>query len=394
MSNPVFIVAAAADPDAKVILRFFQSQAADFVTENTIFGVTSSKGLSPNIIQSDFETYRIEEHYDGSVFDYSDLSDKRVIKLTMKLLSDFNYDRDLFNINPTADLKANEFILNKEKGWYWQAFNEIKPLFEKVQQIVGHTENPAWRPSWEAFKKIDEVFFQDQDKFFQEYMELLPKLDENTIKEEAVVFCHNDTQENNLMHAFTTDANGVKEITEVKIIDFEYSGINHRGVDLAGYIQEACINYAVETTPKYELDETRFPNFDGPSAEGVIDVDYLVTAYLTNFYEKHLPTLIENYQHIEKFRSLEAYLAHEVPVLKSQLKGLILHQDLTWIAWCLIMTRGILLDHKTGELWEDPARLQQAIEEVGEFNIPYAATRLELYFKRRELFGRPSLFKI
>jgi len=37
----------------------------------------------------------------------------------MKLLSDFNYDRDLFNINPAADLKANEFILNKEKGWYW-----------------------------------------------------------------------------------------------------------------------------------------------------------------------------------------------------------------------------------------------------------------------------------
>ena len=53
------------------------------------------------------------------------------------------------------------------------------------------------------------------------------------------------------MHAFTTDADGVKEISEVKIIDFEYSGINHRGVDLAGYIQEACINYAVETTPKY-----------------------------------------------------------------------------------------------------------------------------------------------
>ena len=65
------------------------------------------------------------------------------------------------------------------------------------------------------------------------------------------MFCHNDTQENNLMHAFTTDADGVKEISEVKIIDFEYSGINHRGVDLAGYIQEACINYAVETTPKY-----------------------------------------------------------------------------------------------------------------------------------------------
>jgi len=119
MSNPVFIVAAAADPEAKIIIRFFQSQAADFVMENTIFGVTSSKGLSPNIIQSDFATYRIEEHYNGSVFDYSDLSEKQVIALTMKVLSDFNYDRDLFNISPAADLKANEFILDKAKGWYW-----------------------------------------------------------------------------------------------------------------------------------------------------------------------------------------------------------------------------------------------------------------------------------
>jgi len=149
--------------------------------ENTIFGVTSSKGLSPNIIQSDFETYRIEEHYNGSVFDYSDLSDKQVIKLTMKLLSDFNYDRDLFNISPTADLKANEFILDQEKGWYWQAFNEIKPLFEKIEKIMGKTENAAWRPSLETFQRIDKVFFQDKEKFLQEYMELLPALNEDTI---------------------------------------------------------------------------------------------------------------------------------------------------------------------------------------------------------------------
>jgi len=87
--------------------------------ENTIFSMTSKKGLSPNIIQSDFETYRIEEHYDGDVFGYSELSEKPVIKRTMKLLSDFNYDLDLLNIRPNADLKANEFILDKEKGWYW-----------------------------------------------------------------------------------------------------------------------------------------------------------------------------------------------------------------------------------------------------------------------------------
>ena len=119
MSNPVFIVNAQDKPDNKVIIRFFHSQAADFVMENTIFGVTSSKGLSPNIKQSDYSTYRIEEYYDGSVFDYSELSHQKVVDLTMKLLSNFNYNKDLFNINPGADLKANEFIYDEEKGWYW-----------------------------------------------------------------------------------------------------------------------------------------------------------------------------------------------------------------------------------------------------------------------------------
>jgi hypothetical protein len=74
MSNPVFIVNAESNPGEKVIIRFFYSQAADFVMENTIFGVTSSSGLSPNIKQSDYSTYRIEEYFNGKVFEYSELS--------------------------------------------------------------------------------------------------------------------------------------------------------------------------------------------------------------------------------------------------------------------------------------------------------------------------------
>lgn len=58
------------------------------------------------------------------------------------------------------------------------------------------------------------------------------------------------------------------------------------------------------------------------------------------------------------------------------------------------MARSSLIDTKTGDLWEDPTRLQQAIEEIGNFNMPYALSRLELYFKHRDLFGLlPSAFK-
>jgi hypothetical protein len=83
MSNPVFIVQAEGKSHGKIIIRFFRSEAADFVMENTIFGVTSSKGLSPNIIESDYSTYRIEEFFDGIVFEYSELSHQQVVNFTM-----------------------------------------------------------------------------------------------------------------------------------------------------------------------------------------------------------------------------------------------------------------------------------------------------------------------
>lgn len=44
MSNPVFII------NKKIVIRFFESQAADFDLENKIFSTVSEKGLGPKFI--------------------------------------------------------------------------------------------------------------------------------------------------------------------------------------------------------------------------------------------------------------------------------------------------------------------------------------------------------
>ena len=109
------------------------------------------------------------------------------------------------------------------------------------------------------------------------------------------------------MHKFEIDENGQKQYTEVKIIDFEYSGVNFRGFDLAGYIIETGINYKVGPEAEYPwtYDDARFPSFgpDGPKP-GTVDVDLMVREYLTRFYENHVANLVPNYDEIPKFESL------------------------------------------------------------------------------------------
>ena len=128
------------------------------------------------------------------------------------------------------------------------------------------------------------MYFDDEETFYREYTDLLPVLDEKSIRQEDIVFSHNDVQEGNFLHKYIFDENGQKQYTEVKIIDFEYSGVNFRGFDLAGYIVETGINYKVGPEEEYLwiYDDTKFPSFDSDSPKpGTVDVDLMIREYLT-----------------------------------------------------------------------------------------------------------------
>ena len=71
MSNPVFIVEAAKkggeehekpDSSTKFIVRFFESNAADFDAERKIFAEAGALGIAPKELKSS-DKYRIEEFY-------------------------------------------------------------------------------------------------------------------------------------------------------------------------------------------------------------------------------------------------------------------------------------------------------------------------------------------
>lgn len=47
MSNETFIVAKAAHPDEKIVIRFFKSKVSDFETEAKIFRHMGEVGMGP-----------------------------------------------------------------------------------------------------------------------------------------------------------------------------------------------------------------------------------------------------------------------------------------------------------------------------------------------------------
>ena len=167
---------------------------------------------------------------------------------------------------------------------------------------------------------------------------------------------------------------GKKKVTSLKLIDFEYSNYNFRGIDLASYINESTIQYGSD--PKYKVYKEYFPSFE-KHVEGTIDIDFMVKTYLENFYEKHLDTTIPEWEEYEKYATKETYVATEFPIMKEQLKSLVLFQDLYWVVWCLVMMKGSLINPQTNKIWEDNTKLQEMLAETNEFYTPYAKTRLD-----------------
>ena len=63
--------------------------------QNKVFSIASTKGYCPRMLETDSETYRIEEFYEGRPYIHLDLAKKNVIQQAITVLCDFNYDLEL-----------------------------------------------------------------------------------------------------------------------------------------------------------------------------------------------------------------------------------------------------------------------------------------------------------
>lgn len=50
--------------------------------------------------------------------------------------------------------------------------------------------------------------------------------------------------------------------------------------------------------------------------EGTLDIDFMFKTYLENFYDKHMKTVIPEWQAYDKYVTKETYIATEMPIMK------------------------------------------------------------------------------
>lgn len=282
LSNPVFIITHKTN---KIILRFFESSAADFEAESKIFNAAGALGIAPLQLMGDGKRYRIEEFYPGECLQFNELMNENVLSKSIVALCRFNYgllDKAQYANAKVSDLRAYQFIDSKTTSWYWQSYQ----LYDKINQIIAKCEQISDlgeknERAIGVLKEVYQVLYSDQEAFKAEFLDLLPEVNGANM-DRVVVFSHNDVQENNIMVKWADEAH--TDITETKLIDFEYSSLNYRGADLAGYLVENMIDNKISEEPFYAYHEERFPDFE--SADPSAPVNAMIRLYLQTYFDQ------------------------------------------------------------------------------------------------------------
>jgi thiamine kinase-like enzyme len=326
-------VAGSAKP-AKLVVRFFESAAADFAAETGTFRIMGEKDLGPKEYYVD-EKIRVEQCIEGRALHMTEMRNPFVLKNLVESICDMNYDADL--IAKSKEVKGEDSVFFRdftgEMGWFTFA--------QGMRQAVNnHYVEDQDVKGIQQF--LDSIMQNDAD-FKQQYAALQPKADRKDID---IVFSHNDFQENNCM-VETSNYN------KIFLIDFEYSQMNYRGADLAALFNEVMITY----THSGEIPFKVYYDWMLSSKE----FDNMMKWYLTRFHEKHY----------KGDKDLATLLAEETPILKDQIQRCVLITHAMWAFGTLLLV---------------PDATTKPMEFAGYH--AYAWTRLEMLAHiKKEFFG-------
>ena len=133
MSNVTYSIASKKLPSKRIIIRFFESKCADFMTEDRIFRLFGERGWGPKEIERS-DTYRVEEFIDGRPLTMFELRNPYIGKKVMALICNTNYDAELNQLirtlkNPESNF-STEFVNDKKQGWFNRFCNEIRPQLQ------------------------------------------------------------------------------------------------------------------------------------------------------------------------------------------------------------------------------------------------------------------------
>jgi ethanolamine kinase len=206
----------------------------EFETEKDVFLTLGQHGIAAHCHYYD-EVCRIEAFYHGRSLTMDDLSEPENLRQIANQLFKFH------QINPPSLPKRVFFDMLHEK-WGGLAKQVLEVEFEKF---------PA--NEREMCVELRQIY---SDETLQKVRQCLPQGE--------LTFCHNDTYHGNIMKL----NNG-----EIKLLDFEFSCLNHKAYDFANLFAETVMRHQQADYPYFSIAE---PEFDDN------DLGTLINFYLDN----------------------------------------------------------------------------------------------------------------
>lgn len=190
-----------------------------------------------------FRNGRVEKFLDG----FKSLSQREMVSEPF-----FKVIAHKFSILHFQSPKPDKSDIDRFKdGFAWTKIDQWISIIESpltndwLQRNNGYNlKSFVLSKDWSRFKKI-----------ITKYKEWVLSDYSNT--NNSMVFCHNDTQQGNILVEKNTCYN---QEPNIKFIDYEYSGPNFLAFDLSNFLTECMHDYNVDSTQSYRCLKSRYPS--------------------------------------------------------------------------------------------------------------------------------------
>jgi len=195
----------------------------DFETERDVFLFLGEHDIAADCLHYD-RACRIEEFYDGRTLARQDLKESRVLKGIATELHRFH------GLEPDG-LPDETFFELLHRKW--------APLARRVLEEDRH------------------LFLPDEQLMCDDLLEILSEetaeMVQRCLPSSALAFCHNDTYHGNVM---------LLADREIKLLDFEFSCLNHPAFDFANLFAETVMRHGHPDPPHFSIAEPEYTRQD------------------------------------------------------------------------------------------------------------------------------------
>lgn len=232
----------------RVLLRVYGPQASNLIdrdAELAVLARLSLRKIGPNLLGT-FTNGRFEQFLHARPLTKEELRDPEVSVQIAKRMRELH---DGIPLLPEERAKGPSFW-RSIKSW-------SHPARERLESLSAQEKNAISRVL--GVDSVDE-FYSAIDKY-KDWLYEKENLTDAKVQQE-LVFAHNDTQYGNLLRLLPPPGSPLlrprNEHKQIVVIDFEYSGANVRGVDIANQFCEWMSDYHHPEHPHF-ADETKFP---------------------------------------------------------------------------------------------------------------------------------------